>query len=477
MKQKNNDVRDSEKIFCNRTLNMNSIKAIGFDMDYTLALYKSETFENLAYVSTLKKLVNLGYPKEILKWKFDPHAMIRGLVIDKIHGNILKIDRHRYVKVAYHGFQRLSSEERRRIYDVEEVLSYEEPNYALIDTLFTIGEAFLFTQLVDLKDSSKKLINHSYAQIFKDIRVCLDTSHRDGSIKDAVAENPGKYIIKNPHFKETMAFLRASGKKLFIVTNSLWDYAQVVMNYLYTGEKGPLTYDWLKDFDLVITGAQKPDFFKQTNPIFEVDVKNKYLRNTEEIDLQKSKVYQGGYYKQLHESFDIKTGSEVLYVGDHIYGDIVRSKKIIGWRTMIVIQELTHEIETLHKNRKQFLKCEQLAAKREVIENKYKYLKFLKEQNKLPLKQEKTLQALFKEYEAFKSYQESQLTKYNNEFHPIWGAVMKTANQNSRFAAQVEGYACLYTSEFTNLRHYMPYKLFKAPTECMPHDPEGLSIE
>ncbi|MFS7911474.1 putative HAD-superfamily hydrolase, subfamily IG, 5'-nucleotidase, HAD-like superfamily [Helianthus anomalus] len=34
-------------------------------MDYTLAQYKPETFESLAYYGTFEKLVrNLGYPKE-----------------------------------------------------------------------------------------------------------------------------------------------------------------------------------------------------------------------------------------------------------------------------------------------------------------------------------------------------------------------------------------------------------------------------
>ena len=37
------------RIFCNRSLNMSSIAAVGFDMDYTLAMYKPETFEKLAY--------------------------------------------------------------------------------------------------------------------------------------------------------------------------------------------------------------------------------------------------------------------------------------------------------------------------------------------------------------------------------------------------------------------------------------------
>lgn len=45
---------------------MKSIDAIGFDMDYTLAQYKPETFESLAYVGTIQKLVhNLNYPSEV----------------------------------------------------------------------------------------------------------------------------------------------------------------------------------------------------------------------------------------------------------------------------------------------------------------------------------------------------------------------------------------------------------------------------
>jgi hypothetical protein len=38
-------------------------------------------------------------------------------------------------------------------------------------------------------------------------------------------------------------------------------------------------------------------------------------------------------------------GPQVLYVGDHIYGDILRSKKTLGWRTMLVVPELEAELE------------------------------------------------------------------------------------------------------------------------------------
>lgn len=38
-------ISSTSRIFCNRSLNMGAISAVGFDMDYTLAMYKPETFE------------------------------------------------------------------------------------------------------------------------------------------------------------------------------------------------------------------------------------------------------------------------------------------------------------------------------------------------------------------------------------------------------------------------------------------------
>lgn len=60
-----------KQIFCNRSLNMKNIVAVGFDMDYTLAQYKPETFESLAYEGTVRKLVfDLGYPREVCSLLF-----------------------------------------------------------------------------------------------------------------------------------------------------------------------------------------------------------------------------------------------------------------------------------------------------------------------------------------------------------------------------------------------------------------------
>ena len=113
----------------------------------TLAQYQPQTFEMLAYELTVDKLVTkFGYPEvsdtpfsyycncttyrinklnvhmQILQeFKFDWRYMSRGLTIDKKQGNILKIDRHKYVKLAFHGFSPLSREDRLATYNNSQV--------------------------------------------------------------------------------------------------------------------------------------------------------------------------------------------------------------------------------------------------------------------------------------------------------------------------------------------------------------------
>ena len=50
------------------------------------------------------------------EWHFDWQFMVRGLIIDKKRGNMLKVDRHKYVKLAFHGFTPLSREQRLATY-------------------------------------------------------------------------------------------------------------------------------------------------------------------------------------------------------------------------------------------------------------------------------------------------------------------------------------------------------------------------
>ena len=58
-------------VFCNRELNMGNVRAVGFDMDYTIAQYKQPAFDKLAFDGAKEKLVNMGYPKELLDVEYD----------------------------------------------------------------------------------------------------------------------------------------------------------------------------------------------------------------------------------------------------------------------------------------------------------------------------------------------------------------------------------------------------------------------
>lgn len=66
--------------------------------------------------------------------------------------------------------------------------------------------------------------------------------------------------MQDPRLPKLLEALRASGRKLFLATNSLWDYTHVVMNFLLAGRTGTQrNMDWLEYFDAVITGAwQRP---------------------------------------------------------------------------------------------------------------------------------------------------------------------------------------------------------------------------
>ncbi|XP_052201041.1 uncharacterized protein LOC127807341 isoform X2 [Diospyros lotus] len=396
------DIRIGKHIFCNRSLNMKNIVAVGFDMDYTLAQYKSETFESLAYNGTVKKLVyDLGYASELLEWTFDWKYMVRGLVLDKKRGNILKMDRHKYVKVAYHGFRELSKEDKVAAYGSTLTRdSFDEPDYALIDTLFSLAEAYLFAQLVDFKDNNPGKVpdGTDYSRMYRDVRAAVDLCHRDGTLKQMVAKNPEMYINEDASIVPMLKMLRDSGRATFLVTNSLWDYTNIVMTFLcgpHTADGSSTSkFEWLRLFDVVITGSAKPSFFhdeKRAN-LFEVVPDSGVLLNTDngtpvpqvgaalhhplKIMNKDCRVFQGGNVGHLHKLLGIESSSQVLYVGDHIYGDILRSKKVLGWRTMLVVPELEKEVELLWDLRDTREELRLLRKERDLVEGKIQRLKW-----------------------------------------------------------------------------------------------------
>ena len=61
--------------------------------------------------------------------------------------------------------------------------------------------------------------------------------------------------------------------------------------------------------------------------------------------LRNGKVFQGGNWNHLHKLLELRSGLSLLYVGDHIFGDVLKSKKLRGWRTFLIVPELNDEFQ------------------------------------------------------------------------------------------------------------------------------------
>lgn len=485
------------EIFCNRALNMKRIRAVGFDMDYTLAQYIPETFEILAHRGAMEKLVNfMGYPAQILSLPdYDPNFFQRGLIIDKQRGNVIKMDRHMYVKIAYHGTRALDTEERRNIYGTLNQKSFSTDVYANIDTLFSLPDAFMFCQLVDFKDAHSDLYpamrDKSYAQIYKDVRRSVDLCHRDGVIKDRVTSEPERYIQSEPGIVDMLRRFRQSGRKVFLVTNSLWEYTNTVMNHINgNSRRSSWTLDWLDLFDLVIVGAGKPGFLEDPNlPLFRVHTADGRLSNMDnalfdppEVSLAQGKVFQGGNWQHLHYLLRdaVTSGEQVMYVGDHMFSDVIRGKRSLGWRTALVVPELAHEVDVTLQQSVRWRRISELRELRDELDEWVDRLSLMLSACdadgagcSLTPKRDQIADELAKaagELAAVKGAFSSELRAYHSAFHPVWGQMFKVGYQNSRFAQQVQSYACLYTSKVSNLGLVSPEMNYRTQSDLMPHD-------
>src|SRR5580658_6802754 len=114
MKQETNFTSSDRRVYCNRTLNMRSIYAIGYDMDYTLIHYHVDEWELRAYEYLKQQFLFDGWPIE--KLKFEPRLVSRGLIIDTENGNLVKANRFGFIKKAMHGTSLMSFEDHRKFY-------------------------------------------------------------------------------------------------------------------------------------------------------------------------------------------------------------------------------------------------------------------------------------------------------------------------------------------------------------------------
>jgi 5'-nucleotidase len=472
------------RVFCNRNLRMSTIAWVGFDMDYTLAIYDQQEMDELSIRATIAKLVLRGYPKFVRSIPYQTAFPVRGLLIDKRFGHILKMNRYKFVTKGYHGLRELAKEELRQLYHAKKIRP-ATPRYHWIDTLYALSEAALYAPLVEAMEQRRLAID--YAKTFTDIRESIDEAHRDGTILEAVAANFPRFVHKDPELAPTLHKLRSSGKRLFLLTNSRWSYTDKMITYLLDGAMGEYPH-WRNFFDVVVVAATKPAFFQERRPLMEHSG-DKLVPAS--LPLERGKVYEGGNLEDLERALGA-AGDEVLYVGDHIYGDILRSKKESAWRTAMIIQELEGEVLAHDSCHEDFAHAVTLEDARDRLEDELRFYqgRFKELSRRIEHASDRTnghdvsgadterarIKRAIDRVRGRLRLVDGELhsieRRIDQRFHPFWGSLLKEENEQSSFGSQVEEYACLYTSRVSNFLLYSPAQYFRSPRDEMAHELE-----
>jgi HAD superfamily 5'-nucleotidase-like hydrolase len=455
------------KVYVNRTLNLRKIRYLGFDMDHTLVRYDSRAFEKTTQDVVLEKLLAKKYPQEVAELPFDYDLAIRGLVIDKNKGNLLKISRHGAIRAAYHGVHPLDFATQKAAYS-STYIDLRDPRYTSIDTAFSISTANLFMQLVDLKDRKPELGLPDYETMSGDLMSAVDAAHRDGSLKGIVRTNLEKYIVKDESVVHGLERYKKHGKKLFVLTNSDFHYTKLLLDFSIN----PFLKeheDWSELFELVITGAQKPRFFMDSAKFLKVDRHTGTMTNLD--GLLEPGVYQGGCATTLTEDLGLD-GDDILYIGDHIYGDILRLKKDCNWRTAMVVEDIEEEIQKHEQVEPIQAEIDLLMEEKEPLEDEQVELISEKIEKGEDYRNDSRLLALQNRTAEIDKKIGELIRRHQATFNKYWGEVMRAGNEESYFAYQIERFACIYMAKLANLVELSPRTYFRAPRRPMAHEME-----
>lgn len=472
------------KIFVNRSVKLEKIKHYGFDMDYTLALYKWPAYSEALFMYALDAFVGMEYPKELGALKYDIGFPVRGLWFDTVYGTFVKVDSFGNILMCVLGYQQKNKREIDELYPGRFV-NLTKRMY-VFNTPFNIPEVMFFAAVINFfveKDREKNRSDRygvwiddkkfkTFTELFTEMREAIEKVHEDGLFKKYISNHLSEYVEKDELMPLLLQTLKEAGKKVFLITNSDWGYTNDIMTYLF---ENPAVCDeryvgakWHNVFDLVVTNSRKPTFFTTGTPLFEVDCESgtHTLLTGDNAIMKSGGVYSGGNVLQLEDALGIMERS-VLYIGDHIYGDILKCKKNKGWKTFLVVKELDHQIAC-------WVKCKPLIKDLETVR---RWKKHVNEYRK-----EKYAQMERYDEECIVSPEINGMTRsglsksMKEKVHEIdqtygkLGGLFVSGTRETFFASQVKRYADIYATTCTNLLLYPLDYHFMATRQRLPHE-------
>jgi hypothetical protein len=330
---------------------------------------------------------------------------------------------------------------------------------------------------VDLLDRGALPRPFEYASLYRRVRARVDAQHIEGHLKAEIAAAPEHFVLQDPEAALALLDQKAAGKKLLLITNSEWSFTAKMMAHAYDRHlPGGMT--WRDLFDLIIVSARKPAFFTERGPFFEVVDESGLLRPLVG-PLRPGGIYLGGSAAQVERDLGI-SGDELLYVGDHMFGDVHVSKRTLSWRTALILREMEAEVAAQDAFGATEAHLMRLMAEKEALEAQLSQTRV-------------TLQRLHTGYgpavtepaaslEARVQQLRTQLLALDAEIAPLakagteltnprWGLLTRAGNDKSHLTRQIERYADIYTSRVSNFMQATPFAYFRSPRGSLPHDP------
>lgn len=449
---------DEQAIFANNELGMRHIEVYGFDYDYTLASY-SNTLHYLIYDLAVKELISTyGYPRGIEGMKYDPDFAIRGLHFDTSSGLLLKVDAFHNIMLGsvYRGLQPVPNEEVFKIYEGTHLaITKINPSNFLNGprrTMHHMIDLFSYPEMVLLSNVTeffqRRSIPYDPEYLFGDCQQAVQNVHKSGKMYQAVISDIDKYLKKSPRLGELLNRLVSSGKVLFLITNSGFEFVKKGMDHMVG--KG-----WRDLFDVIITQARKPSFYHQqaSRPFRCLDTRL-YRPQWQKVSaLCKGQVYIEGNIEQFIK-FTGWYGPNVLYFGDHVYSDLRDPVLHHGWRTGAIIPELEWEIRQSNS----------LDFKRSVV-----WLSNIQDLI-IQLKAFPPSARRAHLLEAWKQERRELRYLLKAMFNPRFGSVFRTYNNSTYFTRRLVRFADLYMSSVENLLNYPSNYTFYPRRTALPHE-------
>jgi 5'-nucleotidase len=457
-------------VYCNRTLNLRAMKVIGYDMDYTLVHYRVEDWERRAYEHLRTRMLAEGWP--VADLQFDRELVVRGLVIDTELGNVLKANRFGYVKTASHGTRRLGYDELRKTY-MRTIIELKDKRYGFLNTLFSLSEGCMYAQLVDKLDSGELPEALGYADLYRSVRTQIDATHMEGELKSEIIADPDRFVEIDADTVLTLLDQRHAGKRLMLITNSEWSYTEAMMTYCFDRYL-PAGMKWRELFDVTVVAARKPAFFETDAQLLEV-VNQEGLLRPHLGAIKTHGCYFGGNAAVVERHLGV-TGDEILYLGDHMFGDVTVTKAVLRWRTGLILRELEEEIRAEEEGAELQRQIAGLMQEKEALEFQLCQLRLRQQRKKAgygprPGNGEPRQQRLRAEISRLDERIAPLAGQAERAHNPHWGLLLRAGNDKSQLARQIERSADIYTSRVSNLMYATPFAYLRSRRGTLPHDP------